>query len=417
MAWRTDVVHKYFMEHDAEQILQLKLPRSKAEDFIAWLHEKSGAYSVKSAYKLARDLQSEEDGTRQMSSSNQNGSPVWKSFWKIPLPHKVLIFGWKVANNGLATQDNKKRRGIEVTSMCKICGVEEESCMHALIRCNHAKTLRDEMRVVWMLPDENFFLSLTPENLVVSVDNQDVDTGAKILLLLWRTWQVRNNITHETEKLSFAKSVGFLTKHWTELCSIRQDHRLDDTKGKTIISDSLVAGRRERETTRVTQWEKPGDGWCKVNVDGAFEISTRVGGIGVVIRDQTGSVILSAWKYLAHGSDAEEVEALACREGMQLAAEWCPSKVILESDCNYVVGLLRHGNFQRSRLKFLLEETREAGNMLPEWTTVHVRRERNRAAHELAQLAKRTTHSAVWRFTAPICVEQIIAQECNFISE
>ena len=69
-------------------------------------------------------------------------------------------------------------------------------------------------------------------------------------------------------------------------------------------------------------------------------------------------------KYLAHGSGAEEVEALACREGMQLAAEWCPSKVILESDCNYVVGLLRHGNFQRSRLKFLLEETREAGNML-----------------------------------------------------
>ena len=81
---------------------------------------------------------------------------------------------------------------------------------------------------------------------------------------------MRNNITHETEKLSFAKSVGFLTKHWTELCSIRQDHRLDDTKGKTIISDSLVAGRRERETTRVTQWEKPGDGWCKVNVDGAL---------------------------------------------------------------------------------------------------------------------------------------------------
>ena len=104
------------------------------------------------------------------------------------------------------------------------------------------------------------------------------------------------------------------------------------------------------------------------------------------------------------------MEALACREGMQLAVEWCPSKVILESDCNYVVGLLRHG-------KSLLEETREAGNMLPEWTTVHVRRERNRAAHELAQLAKRTTHSAVWRFTAPIYVEQIIAQECNFISE
>ena len=126
---------------------------------------------------------------------------------------------------------------------------------------------------------------------------------------------------------------------------------------------------------------------------------------------------MSAWKYLTHGSDVEEVEALASSEGMQLAIEWCPNKLILKSDYNYVVDLLLEGKFQRSRLKFLLEETRETGNMLPEWTTVHVRRERNGAAHEVAQLTRRTAHSAVWRFTTPACVEQIIAQECNFISE
>jgi len=40
-----------------------------------------------------------------------------------------------------------------------------------------------------------------------------------------------------------------------------------------------------------------------------------------------------------------------------------------------------------------------------------------RAAHELTQLAKRTRHSAVWRFCSPGCVEHIIAQDCNFVAE
>jgi len=164
-----------------------------------------------------------------MSSGHQHGSPAWKAFWKIPLPHKVLIFGWKVANKSLATQDNKKRRGIEISSICKICGMEEESSMHALVRCYHARSLREAIREEWPLPTESFFLSLTPESLIVSTVSQDVDMGARVLLLLWRTWQVRNNITHETEKLSFAKSVGFLTKYWTELCSLRQSHRPFDS--------------------------------------------------------------------------------------------------------------------------------------------------------------------------------------------
>ena len=34
------------------------------------------------------------------------------------------------------------------------------------------------------------------------------------------------------------------------------------------------------------------------------------------------------------------------------------NKMILESDCSYVVGLFREGSYQRSRLKFVLDETR-----------------------------------------------------------
>lgn len=56
---------------------------------------------------------------------------------------------------------------------------------------------------------------------------------------------------------------------------------------------------------------------------------------------------------------------------------------------------------------------KEAGDGLQGWNIVHTKRECNSAAREPAQLAIRTKHSIVWRFNWPVCIEQIIAHECN----
>ena len=81
-----------------------------------------------------------------------------------------------------------------------------------------------------------------------------------------------------------------------------------------------------------------------------------------------------------------------------------------------VTALSRHDS-QRSRLHFIIDEARKTGEELTEWTVVHTRRESNGVAHELAQLAKRNRHSVVWRFIAPVCVEHLVARECNELSE
>lgn len=47
----------------------------------------------------------------------------------------------------------------------------------------------------------------------------------------------------------------------------------------------------------------------------------------------------------------------------------------------------------------------------------HVKREQNSVGHEHAQLAKRTKHVVVWPLHVPVCVEPLIAQECNLVSE
>jgi ribonuclease HI len=75
----------------------------------------------------------------------------------------------------------------------------------------------------------------------------------------------------------------------------------------------------------------PREGWIKVNVDGAFSTNGS-GGVGVIIRDHLGGVVLSSWRAIFNAASAEEVEALACLEGVRLAAAWERRNTILESD-------------------------------------------------------------------------------------
>lgn len=165
------------------------------------------------------------------------------------------------------------------------------------------------------------------------------------------------------------------------------------------------------------RWKAPDAGWIKINVDGAFDSISNEGGLGIIIRDHLGAVLLSAWFFISAGSDAEEMEALACKEGLCLAAEWCNQRAILSTDCSTIAEILNSRDLRRSQLKFILEEALDAGDRLPLWVVTHSKRESNGAAHELAQLAKRMKHSAVWRFASPVCVEQIIARDCNHFSE
>ena len=49
----------------------------------------------------------------------------------------------------------------------------------------------------------------------------------------------------------------------------------------------------------------------------------------IIIRDDEGGILLTAWKYIIDACDAEEVEALACKKGLKLAVEWCKQSLIV----------------------------------------------------------------------------------------
>ena len=134
---------------------------------------------------------------------------------------------------------------------------------------------------------------------------------------------------------------------------------------------------------------------------------------GAVIRDHLGRVLLSSCSVNKKCATVEEVEAKACYEGIKQATEWIKKPTIIESDCLCLVEALKTPMDNKSRYSNIVKEIKHATRMIPDVRFSKIGRECNRVSHELAQLARRTLHSTVWRENFPFCISDLLKLECN----
>jgi len=138
------LISKMFLFHEAEEILNLRIPVSEGDDILAWHYEKSGIFSVRSAYKLALEGRSKNNCGTSMSADRK----IYDAIWKTPVPQKVKNFIWKLAHNDLGVQSNRLRHHLIYDATYPICGMEPEDGHHAMVRCTFALALRLDMLYV-----------------------------------------------------------------------------------------------------------------------------------------------------------------------------------------------------------------------------------------------------------------------------
>jgi hypothetical protein len=172
------------------------------EDMIAWYYERTSIFTVKSAYRLA--LQADHEDTWRDGSSRMPGGQrsLYMQVWSADFPPKVHVFAWRLAQEGLATQENRKMRKLCKAATCQICGMENETGFHAVVRCTKSVA----MRSVWLLPGKEQFRHSGPDWLLLLLSLVSKDMGAGILLLFWRAWHLRNDLVHGDGKGSI---IGF----------------------------------------------------------------------------------------------------------------------------------------------------------------------------------------------------------------
>lgn len=68
LAWDVDLVRDMFNERESEAILSIPLCSSRQKDIWFWQFDKSGQYTVKSAYRKLQDLKEEAQAPQKKFS-------------------------------------------------------------------------------------------------------------------------------------------------------------------------------------------------------------------------------------------------------------------------------------------------------------------------------------------------------------
>jgi hypothetical protein len=95
-----------------EAVLRIRLFDMLQQDYIAWFYEKSGIFTVRSAYHLSVTSELGPDQSRrdEGSSTNADGHRnLYSEIWLAQGPQKVRIFAWTLSQEGLETQENRRR--------------------------------------------------------------------------------------------------------------------------------------------------------------------------------------------------------------------------------------------------------------------------------------------------------------------
>jgi ribonuclease HI len=404
-SWNTNLLHELFFDHDVQAILEIDIPQQEQNDRLAWLHEKNGQFSVRSAYRLAYNLKHRNRDVGS-SSNNPNGvRSIWNKIWKAKVQPKIRVFGWRLATDTLATKNNKWRRTLEVNNLCSICGNGTEDSHHATVVCTKATALRHAMRRIWYLPKEESFRQTGKDWLQILLAQVDDITGARILKLLWRAWHLRNDIIHENGKETIERSVSFLESY--DIYCHHPGTAMHNIKGKGKISEEGPPAETRTKNKAMAFWSAPPVGWIKLNTDASFIGAENPGGAGAVVRNSEGLFVMAACSPIVKCHDGEDAEAKAALLGTKMIQGLGFTKVILETDCAAVVSALNCTDIDRSRQWSTYEETKTLLKTFKEVKIVHTKREGNKVADALANLA-RSAGSCSWRDHLPDCISYLL---------
>lgn len=84
-----------------------------------WMKNKKGLFLVKLAYRVAMQVQRGEGWIE--NSRGYVGKQVWTALWKLRIPNKIKVFGWRACHEILSTRMNLARQRVVGDNVCLNC--------------------------------------------------------------------------------------------------------------------------------------------------------------------------------------------------------------------------------------------------------------------------------------------------------
>jgi ribonuclease HI len=228
------------------------------------------------------------------------------------------------------------------------------------------------------------------------IDTLPHDQLVRMVVTAWAIWHARWKAIHED---LFQSPLS--THHFVE--SFLRDLQ-QSSKSNTV--DKQAPGRSPSHP----RWVKPPSGVTKLNVDAGLAKTRRAGAVAAIARSDEG-VFLGASAVVFHAiTDPETLEAMAVREGLNLALDLNLSKIRVASDCSSVVVALQEVNL--GKYSHVLQEIKAVARDLSEVVYVHENRRSNKEPYDLAQfVSSLPVGRYTWLVNLPegVCIPHIIS--------
>ncbi|KAK6115303.1 hypothetical protein DH2020_007572 [Rehmannia glutinosa] len=293
--WNEELIYDIFEPADAKAIISIMLTTNRMEDKLVWNYAKDGRYKVKSGYKLATmDMENCD------SVSSTSGSNFWKWLWHLNVPEKILIFAWKCAHGIIPTKRELQKKGSTLESWCPRCGEAEETLEHALRDCGWVTHfwVTSPLRLCTNLRDNEGSMFDWMQRIRAQGDEEG---HTLFLTLLWALWDARNKLVFQGKMVD---------QTWVHQMAVSR-----------LNEHEIVANSRENFSTSnaaAEKWKPSEEGCLKLNTDASLRDDLGMG-LGAVIRNYRGEIMKSVSKLIPLVDSVEIAEALACREGVEMA--------------------------------------------------------------------------------------------------
>ena len=110
------------------------------------------------------------------------------------------------------------------------------------------------MAMDWNIPKVETIRDTGPEWLFALLEPLDETARLVVLMIMWRVWHVRNEITHDKPPPPVEASRRFLHGYITSLLCIQQHPQANMEKGKMVVCDGRPGMQPCRIATARPSW-------------------------------------------------------------------------------------------------------------------------------------------------------------------
>ena len=132
-------------------------------------------------------------------------------------------------------------------------------------------------------------------------------------------------------------------------------------------------------------WEKPLEGWLKLNIDGSAEGGSGLACCDGVIKDANGHWIKGFSRKIG-ATNSFAVELWGLREGLLLCRSLNIASLVIELDAESIVKALNNPSYANNVISPILDDCRLLVSLMHQIRIKHCFRQANRCADRLARM-------------------------------